>query len=123
MELGLTVNGRTSTTEGWGEAKGVIFNQDRTEVIWFFDAEPYKSSEMVLKLSDAITTGGIALDGEWSGPVAFNDNSGNSTFGVGYASGNGQPGGDFLFNFTLPNTLKGDADRDGDVDNTLCITI
>ena len=113
----LTINGRTSATEGWGEAKGVVFNQDRTEATWFFNDGPYDAGEMVLKLSDTITTGGIALDGEWSGPVAFTDDSGNSTFGVGYASGNGQPGGDFLFNFTLPYTLMGDADRDGVVDN------
>ena len=87
-----------------------------TEVTWIFGAGPYYSGQMILKLSDAITSDGLALDGDWTSPENFDDSIANSTFDGGRWSGDGTTGGDFVFSFTLPNTRPGDANRDGVVD-------
>jgi hypothetical protein len=65
---------------------------------------PLSSNKYYLDLAAAGITdaAGAALDGEWT--------SGASTFAAG--SGDGAPGGDFVFRF---NVLAGDVNRDGKV--------
>lgn len=71
--------------------------------------------------SDEITDGlrdiaGNYLDGNWTNPTAYNDNTGNSAFG-GVGSGNGTNGGTFDFKVNV-SYHQGDTDGDLDIDIT-----
>jgi hypothetical protein len=75
-------------------------------------ANPLLADHLTLALSadgpdpvrDAV---GNHLDGEWTNPLSADDPSGSV-----FPSGNGQPGGDFVFTI---NILPGDSNRDGAV--------
>ena len=127
LEDALTVDMNDPDWLGWPEdwpvwsdcptTEDVSFSGNRTEVTWKFSGGPYTFGEMILELSAAsVLANGIELDGEWYSPENWEDTTDNSTFEDGGHSGNDIAGGDFTFNFTLPNTFPGDTDRDGDCD-------
>jgi hypothetical protein len=74
--------------------------------------QPIDTDKLILRLNadgtDPIVDGmGLRLDGEWTNPT------GTAQLGTSvYPSGNGTPGGDFLFRF---NVLPGDVDQSGKV--------
>ncbi|NLE36967.1 MAG: hypothetical protein GX621_02985, partial [Pirellulaceae bacterium] len=99
----------------------VSTSPDGRTVTWTFATE-FKFGEWVLNLSDSLTdVEGVALDGEWSGPGYRGSVSGASSFNNGGTSGDGRPGGDFVFALSL--LLPGDVNMDGAVDNDDLIVI
>jgi hypothetical protein len=84
---------------------------------WRFEASTFGNQNgygvgdhFVINLSDAVTDiEGDRLDGEWVNPASLSTTA-SSTF----PSGDGEPGGNFVFAFTL---LAGDANRDLLVNN------
>ncbi|MCX7424219.1 MAG: hypothetical protein NTW96_01060, partial [Planctomycetia bacterium] len=82
---------------------------------WTFNPITWK--QLVLTISSGLegVTGaeGLQLDGDWTNnPTGFSDEYENSIF----PSGNGDPGGDFVFYFTVPSPA--DFNLDGKVDYT-----
>lgn len=78
------------------------------EATWTL-VRPIEMDRVTLLLSDAVSTAtGQRLDGEWLNPASMNDASGSV-----FPSGDGTPGGEFQFQFTV---LAGDANLDGVVD-------
>lgn len=70
-------------------------------------ASPIRADRLSLLLSDRVTDAqGNALDGEFDNPTALNDPTSS------VAAGNGVPGGDFEFHFTV---LAADGNRDNRV--------
>lgn len=93
------------------------FSTTSTSATWVFDSE-FAADQYLLTLSDNVVEPGagvarpndVALDGEWRSPTDLNAVGGNS---MAFPSGDGLPGGDFEFVFTI---LPGDANRDNLVD-------
>ncbi|MBN2023226.1 MAG: right-handed parallel beta-helix repeat-containing protein [Pirellulales bacterium] len=119
--LTLTDQYGTGTQHG---ATSAAVSADGTVVTWTFGATQ-RLGNWVLRLSDVVAADGVALDGEWDGPANFDDASGTSFFlQVGTSgqynrtSGDGQPGGDFAFGFSL--LMPGDIDLDGEVYDSDC---
>jgi len=79
---------------------GFSYNATTDTATWTL-TQPIGADKLLIDLSDSVTnTSGVALDGEWSDGVST------------YPSGNGTPGGAFLFSL---NVLPGDENQSGGV--------
>ncbi|MCX7426608.1 MAG: dockerin type I domain-containing protein, partial [Planctomycetia bacterium] len=86
-------------------------HQDGNMATWTF-ADRFFQGQTVLRLSDAVHAGNLALDGDWTRYSYFGAEYRGTSLPNG--SGDGVAGGDFAFAVTL---LPGDANRDGTVDS------
>jgi VCBS repeat-containing protein len=123
----LTISNRNLSGQPVDTVSADSVNIDGATVTWTFTSSgPWEYNEKILALSEDITADGITLDGEWDSPIDYNDTSGNNTFSGGLTSGDGTPGGNFTFNFTLDKTIvAGDANSDyfvNDADATILAT-
>ena len=84
-----------------------IYDAATRTVTLVFD-EPIDNDRILLGVSDFLTADGARLDGEWDNPFSI-DTISSDTF----PSGDGEPGGRFLFTFFV---LPGDPTGDGKVD-------
>ncbi|MGD1277517.1 MAG: PA14 domain-containing protein [Tepidisphaeraceae bacterium] len=76
------------------------YNSSTDTATWTLNA-PISDDKLLIDLSDSVTnTSGVALDGEWTDGVSS------------YPSGNGTPGGAFMFSL---NVLPGDENQSGGV--------
>jgi hypothetical protein len=79
---------------------GFSYNAATDTATWTL-TQPIAADKLLIDLSDSVTnTSGLALDGEWSDGVTT------------YPSGNGTPGGAFMFSL---NVLPGDENQSGGV--------
>jgi hypothetical protein len=87
-------------------AEGFAYDDASRTATWSF-ASPLPADQYYLSLQESVLdSDGNALDGEWSNP--FSVETTNALVSQ-FPSGNGEPGGDFNFVFTI---LPGDATRD-----------
>jgi hypothetical protein len=89
---------------------GVSVSGDGLTVTWTFGST-FHFGEWVMTLSDSIVSGDTPFDGDWDGRASKSESGGTSEFNDGGTSGDGDYGGDFVFNYAL--LMPGDADMNG----------